>query len=233
MSNLEIKVKNLETKSTEAENSLAFINSAFENQKSELQESREQVNALQNRCIDLAEYNHILQKQAENVQDKPLDLETRSMRSNLIFYGLNKPEPPEPNDTREPEDCDKLVKDLIRETLDLEVNDMVFDRAHRLGGIRSKRPRPIVVKFKDYADREKVRQKSYEHDIKINLKAQQQGIGIQTPQPYREARKAFTDFIASENIDEGTARISGTKLYINNKISKKYVNGKIVIHNTY
>jgi chromosome segregation ATPase len=99
MSNLEIKVKNLETKSTEAENSLAFINSAFENQKSELQESREQVNALQNKCIDLAEYDHTLQKQAENVQDKLLDLEERSMRSNLIFYGLNEPESPTPNDT--------------------------------------------------------------------------------------------------------------------------------------
>jgi chromosome segregation ATPase len=62
MSNLEIKVKSLETKRLGAENSLIFINSAFENQRSELQEFRELVNALENKCIYLAEYHHTFQK---------------------------------------------------------------------------------------------------------------------------------------------------------------------------
>jgi hypothetical protein len=37
---------------------------------------------------------------------------------------MNEPERSTPNGNTEPEDCDKLAKDLIKETLDLEVNDM-------------------------------------------------------------------------------------------------------------
>jgi hypothetical protein len=160
----------------------------------------------------------------DKMQEKLLDLESRSMRENLIFYGLTEPDTPQPG----PINCETQVRYLIKDTLDIDHTDMVFDRVHRLGGARAKKPRPIVVKFQIYTDREMVRLKSYEDDIKQKLKDRKQGVGIQSPQTYRDARKAFSDYIKSERIDETTTRIAGTKLYINNKISKKFTGGKIV-----
>ena len=56
-----------------------------------------------------------------------------------------------------------------------------FDRAHRLGGDNSKKPRPIVVKFHYFSEREKVRLKSYEQDSKDRLKQAKLGVGELRP----------------------------------------------------
>ena len=55
--------------------------------------------------------NETIQKHERNretMNEKLLDLESRSMRENLMFYGL-------PEST--PDNCEQLVKDLIRNTL--------------------------------------------------------------------------------------------------------------------
>ena len=97
------------------------------------------------------------------------------MRENLIFYGLKEPCEPKPNEAPEPDNCEALVRSLIKDTLELNPDNMIFDRIHRLGGIRAKRPTPIVVKFQNFKDREAVRQKSYDEKIKEALKGNKQG----------------------------------------------------------
>lgn len=104
---------------------------------------------------------------------------------------------------------------------------MVFDRVHRLGGARAKKPRPIVVKFQNFTDRDKIRLRSYDETTKQLFKVNKQGVGIQSPQVYRDARKACTEYIGKENLDKDSTRIVGNKLYENNKISKWFIGGKI------
>jgi hypothetical protein len=98
----------------------------------------------------------------DNIQEKLIDLEARSMRDNLIFYGIAE---------TQDENCETLVGTFITETLELaEMKNTRLDRAHRLGPPNDKKTRPIVAKFHYYQDREKIRMKSYEEVTKKNLK---------------------------------------------------------------
>ena len=81
------------------------------------------------------------------------------MRDNLIFYGIQ--EVPPTIDGQQVENCEQLVKELISTKLQLDATTMVIDRAPRLGSNRARKPRPIVVKFHKYNDRDIVRVKSY------------------------------------------------------------------------
>ena len=89
------------------------------------------------------------------------ELKARSMQSNLVFYGIAEPPRGEVDNT------ESKLKDFLKHELDLEgpekVNDIVFDRVHRLGRPKwdqHENPRPIVAKFERYKDREFIRQNS-------------------------------------------------------------------------
>jgi hypothetical protein len=153
-------------------------------------------------------------------------LESRSMRENLVFYGLPEPPKPKNGEIMDNDYCEKKVKDMIN-ILGVNTDDMKFDRAHRLGGDAAKKPRPIVVKFHSYTDREKVRIKSYDETIKNKLKELKQGIGVQSPQMYRDARKILMENAADERKKGHATKIIGNKLLLNNKPFQRFINGKV------
>ena len=91
-----------------------------------------------------------MKQSQDTINDKLSDLESRSMRENLMFYGI-----PEGGDG---EDCERLVKDLCTDLLEMRgdfVRNMLFDRAHRVGQVSASKVRPIVVKFHYYTERER------------------------------------------------------------------------------
>ena len=63
---------------------------------------------------------------------------------------------------------------------------------------------------------------------KQNLRDRKQGIGQQQPQQLREARKALMPFAKQARDDGQSYRIKGNKLFINNSLKKKYIDGKVV-----
>ena len=80
------------------------------------------------------------------------NLEDYSRRDNLLFYGFTE---------QFNEDCTELVKDLIcKKILANNVNaaEIKFVRAHRLGKFNGSgaKPRPIIVKFREFSDKMKV-----------------------------------------------------------------------------
>ena len=85
-----------------------------------------------------------------------------------------------------------------------------------MGSNRARKPRPIVVKFHKYNDREVVRVKSYEDTIRATLRGSNQGVGTHSPQQYREARKALHEYTKRED-----------KLYVDNRVTKRYSNGNV------
>ena len=164
----------------------------------------------------------------ESLNETLLDLEARSMRENLIFYGIQESPPPVQGQPIQIENCERLVKDLTKDYLKIDANEMTLDRAHRLGGFRAKKPRPVVVKFHQYSDRETIRMKSREDEIRTSLWGSNLGIGIQMPLQHREARRALTDLAKKESDRGKKTRIVGSKLFVNNKLFKKYSNGHVV-----
>lgn len=221
----ESKLSTLENKIQEIEQSASFMNTAYEEQKGELKETKSEMQKLQKLCNEMEKSITTCNQREEDATDKLLDLEARSMRENLIFYGL--PETTSADSQPTTENCEKLVKELITSKLQLDATPMVLDRAHRLGGNRARKPRPIVVKFHRYSDREAVRLKSHEDAIKTSLRGSNLGVGIQSPQQYRDARKAFAEHVKREEERGQRARVIGNKLYVNNRVVKKYVNGSV------
>ena len=88
------------------------------------------------------------------IDNRSAELEDRSMRQNLVFFGFAE------KDGETNEDCEKLLQELIAEKKMLTSNgsNVRFDRVHRLGkpDKEKKRPRPIVCRFTYYKDKETV-----------------------------------------------------------------------------
>ena len=134
------------------------------------------------------------------------------MRENLIFYGI-----PEtgPEDSTEP--CENLVKSFIKDHLKIDTQEMVFDRAHRLGVKRGGiSPRPIIVKFHYYQQRENVRKTAF--TLRSDLKENQLGVGVQIPKEWRESRKTLNAVFDEEKRKGKSVKFVGDKLYVNGQV---------------
>lgn len=77
---------------------------------------------------------------------KICDLENRSRRNNIVVDGL-KESAREDNATLER----KIVKDVIRDTLGIEVRSL--ERIHRVGSKKDNRERPVILRFYDFTEK--------------------------------------------------------------------------------
>ena len=99
----------------------------------------------------------------EQLNNKTTDLEDRSRRSNLVFFGVK-----ELADKKTTEDCEKLLTEILLKSgiIDGDPNVLegkLFDRAHRLGPRRdnAEKPRPIICKVTYFKDKEHILKNSY------------------------------------------------------------------------
>lgn len=108
---------------------------------------------------------------------KSIDIEARSRRNNLIFWGLSE---------NFNENCFAIIRDFIIHHLDLDANNMYLSRAHRLGPrkIGHQNPkRPIIVNFRDFCDTEMVMGRAH------MLKSTPFSICYDLPKEINDARK--------------------------------------------
>ena len=140
------------------------------------------------------------------------------MRENLIFYGIREAgnvhaqsgvAPVDP----QAENCDIAVKEFIEKNLKMDTSNLLFDRAHRLGNRISSKPRPIIVKFHYFHDREKVRSTAY--NLRNELKNANLGVGVQLPKEWCEARKKLYPVMQAEKRQGHSVKFVGEKLYVN------------------
>ena len=96
-------------------------------------------------------------KKIEELENKTQDLEDRSRRDNLVFFGI-----PECDETSN-ENTETVLYGVLKECrlLDPAFNphtQAYFERVHRLGRHRSDatRPRPIIAKMSFYKDKEEI-----------------------------------------------------------------------------
>ena len=151
-----------------------------------------------------------LEQEKQVMTGKIEDKEFRSMRENLIFYGL----PEAAGIAMGPENCEEKVKAFISDQLKEEAHNIVFDRVHRLGAAsKSKQPRPIVAKCHYYHDREKIRTAANAN--REDLKQTNHGVGVQLPKEWREARKSLYPIMQREKASGKNVRFHGDKLYVN------------------
>ena len=85
----------------------------------------------------------------EMVESQVIDLEARGRRNNLIIHGLEE---------ADDEDCRHVVNDFIDRGCCVDER-VVIERVHRIGKRRARatRPRPMIVKFLDYQEKQMVK----------------------------------------------------------------------------
>lgn len=106
-----------------------------ENLEKENQEIKEQLTSITNNL--------------KTLKDQHLDLQSRSMRDNLIFTGIDE-------QREESADmCEQMLNKFIEEKLGI-TDEISFHRVHRMGRKQTNKNCPIVAKFVNFKDREKV-----------------------------------------------------------------------------
>ena len=134
----------------------------------QFQETKEKVTALETENDKLKLENAIL-------LDRMDDLENRSRRNNVVFYGIKK---------EEGENCETVLKTICREKLKID-RDIEFDRAHRTG---KSADAPIVARCTFYKDRESILKS------KRSLFGSEIFVGEDFSKRTRQVRKALNGF---------------------------------------
>ena len=142
-----------------------------------------------------AETAQLKSEQKKNIR-RMIDLEARSRRNNLIFYGIE--------ETQDENCADKIMK-LLKEHLQLNnIAPNQLQRAHRMGGPKrqthigsnANKPRPIIVCFLDFNLKETIRTRRHQ------LKNTTQSISEDLPVEIRNARRSL-DKLFKELKDQG------------------------------
>ncbi len=152
--------------------SLEFSQQQVETLAAENASLRDSVKSLTENMTHLSEEN-------KKIKENVIDLQARSMRDNLVFSGI--PESAE-------EDPEATVKNFIKTYLKLPedtVENICFERVHRMGAKKpgAPRPRPIVAKFGYFKQKEQVKSRGRE------LKGTDFGVNDQFPKEILERRK--------------------------------------------
>lgn len=142
------------------------------------------------------------------LNEEVLDLQSRSMRDNLLFFGI-----PECStfDQRKEEDCLNKIQMFCENSLKIENVDAIkIDRAHRIGNFNSNKTRPIVVKFNYFPDKLRVKRAAYE-----NLKDTDFRVKDQYPKQIAERRKVLFPVMQKARSEGKRVTLSYDKLYVN------------------
>lgn len=201
VSDMEIKVNDIDQRVAENETLTQFMSSKFDDNEKELKSLKQSCTALEKKC-------KWLQSEKEKNEEKLLDIETKSMRDSLVFYGI--PEAP----TGQKENCHQSVSDVINNVMNLE-GRFTFDSAYRPKQRgHGSGPRPIIVKFHYAQERDRVRTASFEDETKKRLKDSKMGIGAHLPKDLRDARKPLYDAMKRAKDAGKEVKFVGKTLFI-------------------
>ena len=145
-----------------------------------------------------------------------IDLKCRSMRDNLMFFGIKEAQRENATDTLPNEDCVEKVMDFCENILHIPdpKSKIQLDRAHRVGKYNIRKIRPIVVKFKDTCSKLAVKDSLKQ----VNLFNTDYNVTEQYPQEVRDRRKELIPVMLQARKAGKKAVLVRDKLYINNDL---------------
>ena len=120
-------------------NSIEFTENVFDEKVAKVEQN---VCELQGKCKKVEEdvtYMNDYIKDAENIQNKLVELEDRSTRNNIRIDGIKK------HNKESWEECERGVHLMLKERLDME--NVEIERARRAGRKSRNKPRTIVYKI--------------------------------------------------------------------------------------
>ena len=199
-----LKVENVTKRVGEMEHSLEFLGAQYEAGRKEDADMKTDISDIKSYNEEIGVNFNRLTTDLNDLRERHLDLQTRSMRENLIFSGIQ-----ESSDNEESEETGEILKQFMIKELKLS-NPIEFVRAHRFGRA-DKKPRPIVCRFKSFNDRELVRKNANV------LKGKTYGISEQFPKEVNDRRKVLWPYFKEAKEQHKKAHFKRDRLFIDGK----------------
>ena len=195
--NMDKKINDLEGKMRDVEHSRTFDSQTI----TDLSKHQKEMECFIQK-MKMMENDHLHIEKELKAEIK--DLKCRSMRDNLLFHGILE---------EKDEQCEMKILKFVQEKLKIEnaQENIRLQRAHRIGPYKAGKTRPIVAKFTDFPDREKVRRSAKQ------LKGTEYGISEQFPREVVEQRRKLIPIMLQARKDGKEAFLKVDKLFINNQ----------------
>ena len=132
---MDVSSKGIDKKLDGVASDVKTLTGQFDSLKREVRDLRDEVQDLRLQNHDLKRMNSDLCDRVEKLENKTDDLEGRSKRNNLLFFGVTRAE----NETNDL--CEQMLKDLTEKKMG--VSGIEFDRVHRLN---AKPDSPIIAR---------------------------------------------------------------------------------------
>ncbi|GFS06912.1 hypothetical protein ElyMa_002976000 [Elysia marginata] len=155
-----VAIQQLGNRFDSVDTKISNIDSNVQEMKAQNVQLQDQIKDLVSANTELKQENDELQKRLKTLEDKMDDVEARSRRNNILVHGL----PPD-NEQETWDDCEKVVRKMINNHLEIDDASIQIDRAHRLRSNNG--TGAIIVRITHYKDKENIMKK-----IRRNLKTQ-------------------------------------------------------------
>ena len=195
---------------------LGILHEEIKELRASLEFTHQQISDLQRDnselCSALTSVNNevsILQKENKFLKETVLDIQTRSMRDNVIFSGI--PESTQDNPESQLKHFLKSALKIPEET----VKTITFHRVHRLGPRRGDRHRPIIAKFEHFQQKVFVKSKGRE------LRGTSYGMNDQFPKEISERRKMLYPIMKEHRQKGKRTALVVDKLYIDGQLFRE------------
>lgn len=129
------------------------------------------------------------------------DLENRSRRCNLIFYGV-----PDSESRELPAVSEKKVQEIVSR---LGLTPVQIERAHRLGRSQANKPRPLIAMFSMFKDKQAILANARK------LKGSNISISEDFSEAVRRKRKFLWEFGKRNALDGARVNLKYDKLFLN------------------
>uniref|UniRef100_A0AAV2M3T8 L1 transposable element RRM domain-containing protein n=1 Tax=Knipowitschia caucasica TaxID=637954 RepID=A0AAV2M3T8_KNICA len=159
MANNEVILQELRAFRLEIKEQLEGIKEELTRANNRLEEAEERIEKAEERILNVEEAMTELVQLNIKLEEKMVDMESRSRRENVRIYGV-----PESSEKDSPSMI-AFVETLLREGLELDGVDISIERAHGSLGPASPQdapPRSIVVKFLSFKIKEQILRKSWQ-----------------------------------------------------------------------
>ncbi|CAC5417358.1 unnamed protein product [Mytilus coruscus] len=190
---------------------MEFMNQNFESSKSESEYLKTTITEIKNHG-EMVNGIDCLRADIDELHERHVDLQIRSMRENLVISGI-----PELSENEPSEQTEDTIKDFMKTEMKMDMK-VDFQRAHRFGKKSqikiddrdSYTTRPIVYRFKNFKDRELVR------SLARQLKGTKFGVNEQLPKEVNDRRKLLWPYYKEAKKKQGQkTHFKRDKLFIN------------------
>lgn len=197
----------LESRFTEMEKGMSFVKQELREHTDKIEGNEFHYNILEERVEKMERERDHSQRDLQQMQDKMVDLQTRSMRNNLLFGGIR--------EASQEADTEAVLKEFIKTELDIEdANEIKFEAVHRLRPRRDGKPRSIVARFESRRDRDRILRAA---PTKL-LNKREYTINEQYPSEINERRQLLFPIMREARRNGKTAKLRGDKLYIDGSL---------------